>query len=77
MIDSTFTVAADMAATVYKILVSPGDEVGPGIVLVVLESMKMEIPIETEFACVVTAVHVTDGATVGEGAALVTLARRS
>jgi biotin carboxyl carrier protein len=38
--------------------------------------MKMEIPVETEFACVVTAVHVTDGAIVGEGAALVTLARR-
>jgi acetyl-CoA carboxylase biotin carboxyl carrier protein len=76
MTDSTLTVKADMAATVYQILVSPGDEVGPGVVLVVLESMKMEIPVETEFACVVTAVHVTDGAIVGEGAALVTLARR-
>lgn len=41
-------VTASMAGTVWNIAVSEGDQVTAGQSVVVLESMKMEIPIEAE-----------------------------
>ena len=39
---------AEIVGNVWKILVRVGDQVGPGDPLVVLESMKMEMPVEVE-----------------------------
>ena len=67
------TVHADMAANVWKVLVSPGDPVDEDTPLLILESMKMEIPILAESAGVVVAVHVAEGEIVGIGQPLLDL----
>lgn len=63
----------EMPATVWKIRVSVGDTVSAGDELVILESMKMEIPAVAPIAGLVKAVHVTEGQLVGEGDLLVEL----
>jgi acetyl-CoA carboxylase biotin carboxyl carrier protein len=67
------SVRAEMAATVWKVVVAPGDAVQPDDVLVVLESMKMEIPVLAETAGTVSSVSVEEGALVREGDVLVVL----
>jgi acetyl-CoA carboxylase biotin carboxyl carrier protein len=69
----TVEVVAEMAANVMKVLVAPGQRLAPGDSVVLLESMKMEIPVLTEASGVVTAVKVTEGDVVQEGDVLVTL----
>lgn len=66
-------VAANMAGTVWKVLVKPGDAVSAGQDVVILESMKMEIPIAAEAAGTVQAVKVKEGDFVNEGDVLVEL----
>lgn len=56
-----------MVANVWKVLVRPGDIVGEGQTLVILESMKMEIPVDAPHAGEVTSVGVTEGGVVQEG----------
>lgn len=65
------TIAADMGANVWKILVAPGDHVGEDDVFMILEAMKMEIPIMAEDAGTVISVHVAEGDTVATGAPLI------
>ncbi|MGW1682379.1 biotin/lipoyl-binding carrier protein [Saccharopolyspora sp. NPDC002376] len=65
------TINADMGANVWKVLVSAGDSVEPDTTVVVLESMKMEIPVLAEYAGAVTTVHVAEGATVNAGDPLI------
>ena len=60
-------VRAEMVANVMSVLVVAGDEVSEGDTLVVLESMKMEIPVIAESPGVVTAIAVTEGQVVQEG----------
>ncbi len=60
-------VVAEMVANVWKILVSEGDSVQEGDTICILESMKMEIPVEAVAAGVVAAVRVGEGGTVQEG----------
>jgi acetyl-CoA carboxylase biotin carboxyl carrier protein len=60
-------VEAEMVANVWKVLVAPGATVGEGDTLVILESMKMEIPVVAPQAGTVTAVNVTEGGVVQEG----------
>jgi acetyl-CoA/propionyl-CoA carboxylase, biotin carboxylase, biotin carboxyl carrier protein len=67
------TVAAPMPGTVLRVEVAPGDEVQARGPLVVLEAMKMEIPVHSPFAGRVTAVHVAEGDRVPGGARLVEL----
>lgn len=55
------TVKASMAGSVWKILVSEGDEVTAGQDVVILESMKMEIPISAEVAGTVTKIVANEG----------------
>lgn len=62
-----FEVASEMVANVWRVLVSPGDQVAEGDVLVILESMKMEIPVESTSAGVVREVKVIEGGVVQEG----------
>jgi biotin carboxyl carrier protein len=55
-----------MVANVWKVLVSEGDRVDDGDTLVILESMKMEIPVLAESPGVVTKLHVAEGDVVQE-----------
>jgi acetyl-CoA carboxylase biotin carboxyl carrier protein len=59
-------VRAEMVANVWKVLVSEGDHVDDGDTLVILESMKMEIPVLAETAGVITKLHVAEGDVVQE-----------
>jgi len=60
-------IAAELVGTVLKVVVAEGAEVAPGDTIVLLESMKMEIPVLTEFAGVVKDVAVHAGDNVQEG----------
>jgi len=59
-------VRAEMVANVWKVLISEGDHVDDGDTLVILESMKMEIPILAEESGTVTKLHVAEGDVVQE-----------
>ena len=59
-------VRAEMVANVWKVLVSEGDQVDDGDTLVILESMKMEIPVLAETPGIVTKLHVAEGDVVQE-----------
>jgi acetyl-CoA carboxylase biotin carboxyl carrier protein len=60
-------VQAEMVANVWKVVVAPGDTVAEGDALVILESMKMEIPVESPAGGVVKEVRVREGGVVQEG----------
>jgi len=66
-------VCADMVANVLSIAVAEGDVVEPGQTLVLLESMKMEIPVVPEAGGRVARVAVHAGDVVQEGDLLVVL----
>ena len=66
-------VAAEIAGNVWKIETRVGAEVEPEDVLLVLESMKMEIPVEAPRAGRVAELRVAEGDSVEEGAVLVVL----
>jgi biotin carboxyl carrier protein len=67
----TADVVAEMVANVVS--VTPGDRVAVGDAVVLLESMKMEIPVLAENAGTVTAVRVGGGDVVQEGDVLLTI----
>ena len=60
-------VEAEMVANVWKVLVEPGAAVEEGDTLVILESMKMEIPVVSPQGGTVTSVNVVEGGVVQEG----------
>ena len=60
-------VRAEMVANVWKVVAAAGDHVDDGDTLVILESMKMEIPVLAESAGTVTTMHVAEGDVVQEG----------
>jgi acetyl-CoA carboxylase biotin carboxyl carrier protein len=64
-------VNAHITGTVWKIEVKVGDAVAEGQTVVILESMKMEMPVESPAAGRVTAVLVKEGDSVEEGAGVV------
>lgn len=66
-------VKASMAGSVWKVLVNTGDSVQEGDDVIILESMKMEIPIATESSGVVKEVKVNEGDFVNEDDVLVVL----
>ena len=70
---ATVDIVAEMVANVMKVAVGPGDRVAVGDTVVLLESMKMEIPVIAEAAGTVTAVKVAAGDVVQEGDPLVEL----
>jgi acetyl/propionyl-CoA carboxylase alpha subunit len=69
----TATVTAPMPGTVLSVEVAQGDAVEARRALVVLEAMKMEIPVHSPFAGTVSTVHVAEGDRVRGGAPLVEL----
>ena len=72
---SEHIIKSETGATVWKIEVSAGDRVSEGDNLVILESMKMEIPVTAPFAGVVESIHVSEGAVVAEEEILVVISR--
>ena len=60
-------IRAEMVANVWKVVVAEGDAVEDGATLVILESMKMEIPVLAEKSGTVSALHVSEGDVVQEG----------
>jgi len=61
------TVLAELVANVLKVTAKAGDTVGPDDTLVILESMKMEIPVLAEVAGTIVEVKVTEGEVVRDG----------
>lgn len=66
-------VEASMAGTVWKLLVQVGEEVQAGQDVIILESMKMEIPITAEVDGKVSQIHIEEGSFVNEGDVLIEL----
>ncbi len=67
------TVSAHITGTVWKINVKVGDAVAEGDTVAILESMKMEMPVESPAAGKVAAVLAKEGAPIEEGAPIVEL----
>src|SRR5262249_42793244 len=67
------TLTAPMPATVIKVRVQPGDAVKKGDVVVLLEAMKMELPVRAPGDAVVASVHCQEGELVQADAVLVEL----
>ena len=66
-------VEAHITGTVWKIEVAVGDNVDEGDTVVILESMKMEMPVEAEDPGVVKEILCEEGQSVSEGDTLVVL----
>ena len=66
-------IEAHITGTVWKIEVGVGDSVAEGDTVAILESMKMEMPVEAEESGVVEKILVTEGQGVKEGEVLVEL----
>jgi acetyl-CoA carboxylase biotin carboxyl carrier protein len=66
-------VEAHITGTVWKIEVEVGDTVEEGDPVVILESMKMEMPVEAEDSGVVKEIRCKEGQAVSEGDVLVVL----
>ena len=67
------SVNAPVTGTVWKIEVAVGDTIREGDTVLVLEAMKMEMPVEAEDAGVVTEILCEEGQAVSEGDSLVVL----
>ena len=66
-------IEAHITGTVWKIEVQVGDSVQEGDTVVILESMKMEMPVEAEDPGVVREIRCAEGQSVSEGDTLVVL----
>ena len=66
-------VEAHITGTVWKVEVAVGDQVGEGDTVVILESMKKEMPAEAEDPGTVTEIRCEEGQSVQEGDVLVVL----
>lgn len=67
-------VSAHITGTVWKIEVKEGDTVSEGQVTVILESMKMEMPVEAPVSGKVEKISCAEGQAVNEGDVLLTIA---
>jgi len=68
-----YEVKASMAGSVWKLNVSTGDTVEADQDVVILESMKMEIPIATENGGTVKEIKVDEGDFVNEGDTIIVI----
>jgi acetyl-CoA carboxylase biotin carboxyl carrier protein len=67
------SVTAHITGTVVRIEAKPGDTVRPGDTVVVLESMKMEMPLEAQVGGRVREIRCQEGQAVSEGDVLLVL----
>jgi acetyl-CoA carboxylase biotin carboxyl carrier protein len=68
------TVSAHITGTVWKIEVAVGDQISRGDVVVIIESMKMEMPVEAEVTGEIVEILCQEGQAVDEGQILVRVA---
>jgi biotin carboxyl carrier protein len=66
-------IKSEITGSVWKIRKQPGDKVGDEDDLMILESMKMEIPVLAPIAGTVTAVHVAPDTSIQEGDLVATI----
>jgi len=66
-------IEAHITGTVWKIEVAVGDAVAEGDTVAILESMKMEMPVEAEDEGTVKEIPVAEGQAVSEGDTLIVL----
>ena len=66
-------IEAHITGTVWKIEVKAGDAVAEGDTVVIIESMKMEMPVEAEDDGTVQEIRCTEGQAVAEGDTLIVL----
>jgi acetyl-CoA carboxylase biotin carboxyl carrier protein len=66
-------ITAMMAGTVIEILVKAGDQVSDGQDVIILESMKMQLPVQSEQSGTVKEVKVGSGDFVNEGDTILVL----
>ena len=66
-------IKAHITGTIWKIKAAAGDSVDEGDVLIIIESMKMEIPVEAPAGGTVTEIRVAEGDRIDEGAIVVVL----
>jgi acetyl-CoA carboxylase biotin carboxyl carrier protein len=66
-------VRAEMVANVWKVVATEGDQIEDGDTLVILESMKMEIPVLAEGGGTLAKLHVAEGDVVQEGDLIATI----
>jgi acetyl-CoA carboxylase biotin carboxyl carrier protein len=60
-------VRAEMVANVWKVVAQEGQPIEAGDTVVILESMKMEIPVLAETAGTLAKLHVAEGDAIAEG----------
>ncbi len=60
-------IIADVAGKIWKIEARPGARLAPDDVILILESMKMEIPVAAPAAGTLRQLHVKEGDSVNEG----------
>ncbi len=63
-------VEAQITGNIWKIETAAGDALGEGDIILIMESMKMEIPVEAPCAGRLTEIRVAEGDNVEEGAVL-------
>lgn len=68
-------ICAHITGTVWKLEVAPGDEVEEGDVVAILESMKMEMPVEADTPGAVAELLCAEGESVSEGQPLIRLSQ--
>ena len=66
-------VKSEIAGSVWKIIAETGADLAADDVIVILESMKMEIPVVAPKAGKLTDIHVAEGNMIGEGQLIATL----
>ena len=70
---SRYEVAADVTGSVWKIVTQVGDQLAAGDTVMILESMKMEIPVIADDGGTVVELLVAEGESVSEGQAVAIL----
>lgn len=66
-------IKADMAGSMWKMLVKVGDTIDAGEDVAIMESMKMEIPLTSEIAGTVKEIKVDEGEFINEGDIIVVI----
>lgn len=67
-------ILAEVTGSVWKILFEEGQSVNEGDTVMIVESMKMEVPVEAPIGGVLEKLHVKEGDGVQEGATVATIA---
>jgi acetyl-CoA carboxylase biotin carboxyl carrier protein len=70
---ATINGVSEITGKVWKIEAAVGDRVEDGDTVVILESMKMEVPVQSQTSGVITAICVNEGDSVSEGDTVFTL----